>query len=187
VTTESGNNVIDGDLADDRADDDNGNKAARLIIDARSVSVRLWARVDLDLMVDQVDDPVDGYARAAVDAGHLPVIEQAGVGKLDDHGDVGRHGLAMPVIHDRATNDGVVRFGFIAGRDSHRFTGSDMPARGHEARESVPAKYVGRDMRIALGHFGHQQPVNEMESIALGERSGFDQRLILIDRHPVER
>ena len=138
-------------------------------------------------MIDQVDDPVDGYARAAVDAAHLPVIEQAGVGNLDDHGDVSRHGLAMPVIHDRAANDGVVRFGFIAWRDSHRFTGADMPAGGHEARESVPAKYVGRDMGIALCHFGYQQPVNEMESIALGERSRFDQRLILIDRHPVER
>ena len=36
MTTESGNDVIDGDLADDRPADDDGDNVARLVIDAKA-------------------------------------------------------------------------------------------------------------------------------------------------------
>ena len=53
------------------------------------VAVGLGEGVDLDLAVDEVDDPVGRDAAAAVDPGQLAVLVEAGIGDPDDQGDVG--------------------------------------------------------------------------------------------------
>ena len=60
---------------------------------AQHVTRRTRAREDLDLAVDQVDDPVDRDPRGPVDLGGiLPIVRQARIGDLDHQRDVARPG-----------------------------------------------------------------------------------------------
>ena len=55
----------------------------------RLVTGRAGVRIDLDLAVDQIDDPVDRDAGLAIDLGLMvTVIAEAGVGDLDHQGDI---------------------------------------------------------------------------------------------------
>jgi hypothetical protein len=52
---------------------------------------------------------------------------------------------------------------------------------GHHGTERVPAKVVDHNMIVALSDLRHQNPVDELQFVALGEYTGLDQRLILIN------
>ena len=53
------------------------------------ITDRARSRIDLDLTVNHVDDPVHREARVSIDLGaQLAVVHQAGVGDLDDQDDV---------------------------------------------------------------------------------------------------
>src|SRR5208282_316926 len=60
-----------------------------------------WLRVDFDLLVDEVHDPVNGDASTRVEPFlGAPVALQAGVCNLDDQGDVPGTGMAVQVLPD---------------------------------------------------------------------------------------
>ena len=66
------------------------------------------------MAVDQVDDPVDGDAGVPINLGHHSIVREAGLGDLDDEGDVGRPGMAIRIIPDAAPDHASVGLG-LAG------------------------------------------------------------------------
>ena len=61
----------------------------------------LGARINFDLAIDTIDDPVDSDAGPPVDGDHRTILAQAGVGDFHDHDNILRTGLPFlgpPVV-----------------------------------------------------------------------------------------
>ena len=54
-------------------------------------------------------------------------------------------------------------------------------------RSAIVAQVVGRAMRIVLGHLGHQDPGDEMDTITASEDAFVDHPFVLLQRQPVGR
>ena len=113
----------------------------------RTVAGRARVGVDLDLAIDQVDDPVDRDPGGPVDlGGQRAVIRQAGVGDLDDQGDFVRPGVVILVIADRPPDDAAIGLGFaVPAGEPDRLgsrdvvpVGGDDPVRARRRRARRP-------------------------------------------------
>ena len=149
-----------------------------------------WVGVDLDLAMDQVDDPVDRDPGRAVDLGRHPaILRQAGVGDLDDQGDVVRTGMPVLVVADRPPHDATIGLGLagLTGEPDRLGRWDVVPVGGDDPGQLRAAQFIRDPVGGILGHLGHQVPVDEMEPVPLGEAARGHHGLVLLHRHPVER
>src|SRR5271166_2442389 len=111
---------------------------AAAVADGRGQTARL--RVDFDLAVAHVDEPVDGDAAAAVRPGHGAIVFDARIGHLDDQTDLGGAGMAPAVVGGLAPGHRDVRLGLaIAIGDADGLLDSDVPAGGEHGMDRAPA------------------------------------------------
>ena len=87
----------------------------------RLVAGRSRLGINLDLLFDKVDDPVDRDAAGGVDAGHRLLVDgEAGIRDLDDERNVsGRH-VAFVVILVSTPHDGQIWFRLAPVRSNDR-------------------------------------------------------------------
>jgi len=78
------------------------------------------ARVDLNLLVNEVDDPVESDSTAPVDARHhIAIIVEARARHLDHESDIGWLGIARGKVADFSPSHHEIRLGHAcAARDS---------------------------------------------------------------------
>ena len=74
----------------------------------------------------------------------------------------------------------------LAG-EPDRLRPADVPPGGDDSPERVVAQVVGRAMRIVLGHLGHQDPGDEMDTITASEDAFVNHPFVLLERQPVGR
>jgi hypothetical protein len=187
ILKSAGRSVI---LSDFDPIDDHGKDVTGRQHFERLVTGRAGIGVDLDLAVHQVDDPVERDARAAVDLRQLAVIIQAGIGDLDDQGDIGRARVSSAVIAGAPAGDASIRFGFaIATRagDPDGLGRPDVPAARDDAAELVATQDIRRRVGGVLGHLGHQETVDQMDPLPPSDDAGIGHRLVLLERQAIER
>src|SRR5579883_1495660 len=140
----SGEELVHRDLADRLAIDHNRHLLAGPVVGTRGVSGRTRVGVDLDLAVDQVDDPVDRDPRRPRELGAVcPIVHQAGVGDLGNHRDIARAGMVTPVIPGRPPHDAMIglRLADLDGK-ADGLVRAQMPAGRDEAAEFVSTEGI---------------------------------------------
>ena len=95
--------------------------------------------------MDQVDDPVDWDSGRSIDLGrHLAIVRQAGVGDLDDQGDIVRPGMPVLVVADRPSHDAAIRLGLAGstGEPDRLGRRNKVPIRGYDPGQLRAAQLV---------------------------------------------
>src|SRR5271157_6086815 len=75
----------------------------------RSIPAGSWSGVDLDLAINQVDDPVHRDATSPVKNSHLAIFEEARTGHFDDKSNLGRLRMTLIIVAPGSTRDDDVR------------------------------------------------------------------------------
>ena len=93
-------------------------------------------RVNLDLAVNQVDDPVDRDPSVGIGKQFLgPIPGQAALGNLDDEGDVTRAGMMVRVGGVCASDHGDIGLRLIIVWNANRVFLGNVPTRGEKVLE----------------------------------------------------
>src|SRR5208282_93198 len=75
----------------------------------RSIPVGSRIGVDLDLAINQVDDPVHRDATSTVNKSHLAIFEEARAGDFDDKMSLGRLRMTLIIVAPGSARDDDVR------------------------------------------------------------------------------
>jgi len=171
-----------GDLADNLPLDDQINRF-RLRQDPRSwVSAPGRVGIDLEQAAGDVHDPVRGNAAAAVGGGQSAFLGDVPPHNLDDQGDVVGPGMVIAVIADPASDHRHVRLRLAVPRgDADGIPTSDMPARRHEIRHGLAARFGREHLRGALPGLLHDAALDQLEPVGLGQDPVLDHLVVLID------
>ncbi len=103
------------------------------------ITVRARAGVDLDLAVDQVDDPIDGYAATRiVDLLFSTIPRQRRIRNLDQDGHIGRHRVTILIGVGIALHHREIWQWFLSAMHLDRLIFSDEPAIGQHSVELAP-------------------------------------------------
>src|SRR5271157_6271127 len=143
-------------------------------------------RVDLDLTIGQIDDPVKCDTRPGVDITLLAAVSgQAAVRDLDEEGDLPGTGMACGVFIDITPDHGEIGLGLIVVRNPDRTFTTDMPARRDRFVDRASTKFRGHCVFRILRQLPNQNAIEELDRLIFADRPGVDHPLIEVDRDPV--
>jgi tetratricopeptide (TPR) repeat protein len=180
--------VVHGNLAQRLASDHDGHGLPLRVNLARTVTLRSRVGKDLDLAMDQVDDPVDRDPTAGVSHPLLaPVLIEGSEGHLGQESHVLGARDPVRVILGGPPDDRDVRLRLVIVGDADRLLRAPGPTGTDDVSQPIEEFPGGIAMLRALCHLVHHVAVQEFDPVGILEGSRQDDPLILIDGDAVHR
>lgn len=161
-----------------------GNYNPMFVSRRRSGRVRFG--VNLDLVIDQVDDPIAHNSRPGVAAEFDAAIAvERGIGNLDNQSDLRRCGMSGSIVIDRPPGDQTIRFGFPIP-ERHWLLRTIAPAFWKHRFKGPSNAAVRIRARRILRHLADQPTFQKLYPVVGGQYPAIDHLVILINRESID-